>query len=170
MSLCRTASPIRPPDQEAEAEHQGAGTATRVTTPTGRFAWPDTFPEPHHLPTEKPDRIRSMEGLNDSYVADGVHPLVDVDYSRIERRVLVMGGRGHAKTLAMLAQMEAAEAQIKQAFAVPAEYLGQEADCPLTGDELRCIMEQQPEFREPPARSKPPKNPFAEGSIKRYCK
>lgn len=137
-------------------------------TPTGRFIWPGTFPEPHHIPTEKPDpRRHEMKPLEP--VTDGTHPLVDVDYSGIERRVLVMGGRGHAKTLAMLARMEAEEARIKQAFAVPAEYLGQEANSPLTGDEFRAIMEQQPEFREPTPRGKC-KNPFAEGSIKRYAK
>lgn len=140
-------------------------------TPTGRFVWPtimDATPRPHHISTEKPDpRRQEMKKLR--HVADGPHPLAEVDYSQIERRVLVMGGRGHSKTLAMLAQMEAAEAEIRQAFAVPAEYLGEETNSPLTGDELRAIMDQQPEFREPKPRGKC-KNPFAEGSIKRYSK
>ncbi|AKQ75837.1 hypothetical protein FDH82_gp47 [Roseobacter phage RDJL Phi 2] len=122
-------------------------------TPTGRKT---SRPEP------QPVKLRDVE--------TGLHPLAEVDYSQIERRVLVLGGRGHSKTPAMLARMEAEEACIKQAFAVPAEMLGTEAQSPLTGQELQAIMETQPEFREKPARSKPPKNPFAEGSIKRYTK
>lgn len=58
------------------------------------------------------------------------------------RRVVLVGGRGHAKTLAMIAQMEAAHAR---AVAVPIEQLSQDRG-PLTGLELRAIMETPPDM------------------------
>ncbi|ADK73455.1 hypothetical protein RDJLphi1_gp54 [Roseobacter phage RDJL Phi 1] len=128
-------------------------------TPTGRLVWPLTFkPCPA---SQEPTKLRDVE--------TGPHPLAEVDYSRIERRVLVMGGRGHSKTLAMLEQMKAyCEADVKLAMGVPADMLGEDQG-PLTGDELRSIMEGQPPWVEPEP-ERPSKNPFAQGSIKRFTK
>lgn len=58
------------------------------------------------------------------------------------RRVVVIGGRGHSKTLAMIAQMEAAHAR---AVKVSIEQLSEDRG-PLTGDELRHIMETPPDM------------------------
>lgn len=90
--------------------------------------------------------------------------------SQEERRLVVMGGRGHSKTLALLAQMEAEKAKIKLAYGVPEDMLGKDdAFSPLTGEEFRAIMEQQPDW--PPA--DPPEVPpggVTFKDVKRYMK
>lgn len=84
-------------------------------------------------------------------------------------RVLVMGGRGHAKTMAMLAQMEAQKEQIAVEFGVPGDMLGKETQSPLTGNEFRTIIEQQPDW----STTEPPEVPPGGATfkdVKRYMK
>ncbi|UFK26742.1 hypothetical protein [Roseobacter phage RDJL6] len=99
-------------------------------TPTGRKP---SQPEP------QPIKQRDLEKLR-SYC------LADVDYSQVEKRVIAsMGARSHGKSIAWLAQLKAAEADIARAFGVPTEELGEDRG-PLTGEELRAIMDDAPDW------------------------
>lgn len=129
---------------------------------TSNPIWPAEFPtgrQPSE-PEMQPIKARDAEALRD-------YCLADVDYSQVESRVLVLtGGRCHGKTAAIQELMRQMGDQVKLAFRVPTDMLGEDRG-PLTSEEFRAIMERQPAWEE--SKPKPAgKNPFAQGSIRKH--
>lgn len=94
-------------------------------SPTGRRT---RKPEP------QPTKLRDVEA--------GTHPLVDVDYSRVERRVIALSLQA-GKTEALKALQDYCLADVSASMGVPADMLGEDKG-PLTGDELQAIIEGAP--------------------------
>jgi len=91
----------------------------------------------------------------------------EVDYSKVERRVLAMM-LPHQAGKTVLAQMRALERDAYRAMHVPVEQLGEDRG-PLTGQELRAIMETPPDMSHVD-RTASPTGRFDRAAIRRYTR